>query len=588
MFDRRTLIAFAVVALILILLPKYMQWVNPPRPVPVTTEAPKTPPADTTTTAAAPSAPVKAPADTVATTMQPKTEPGVISPDTAQPVPGYVTVETPLFDMAIGSNAQVTRYNLKKYHVTTGQPVALHQPPTQVSPAIGAVDFDFGDANPHTLKNLRFKASKTTLNIGEGGADSVVFTAGDSVGQQIRLTYIIRGDKYGFDLALRTEKLAVPETGEFHVLWKGGVPVTEPDPARDIQYAGAYAKVGDEVVTVKAGKDPKKEFTQTGSTGFVAVRSKYFIAAVIPNLPAAGTEIVGRNAAPKDKTSLPSYDATLRETWGKNALGYWTVYWGPMKYENLKALNAGVEETMNWGWAIIKPISRLILKALVGLHSVISNYGIVIIIFAIFIKLLLWPLTRKSQISMKKMSALQPEIQELRETHKNNPQAMNAAIMRLYKERGINPASGCLMLLPQMPVLYALYAIFSSTIEFRQAPFFGWIKDLAQPDIVAQLPFSIPLYGAHVTILPLIMGVTQFFMAKRTATDPNQKAMIYLMPVMMMLIFNNLPSGLTLYYTLFNLLAIVEQNFIKVPDFTPSVQVIEEKSQKAKKPKSQN
>jgi len=588
MFDRKTIIAFAIVALILILIPKYMQLVNPPKPMPVTQEVQRPVPADTTSTPPVAAAAKKPDSTAAAVPAQPKGEPGVISADSAAPLPEYVTVSTPLFDMAIGSNAQVTRYNLKKYHVQNGAPVTLHEKATEVAPTVGTVDFDFGGYNPHTLKNLRFKASKTALILGESGADSVIFLAGDSSGQQIRLTYVIHADRYGFDLGLLTQKLPPPETGEFETLWKGGVPLTEPDPVRDIQYAAAYAKVGDEVVTVKTGRDPKKEFTATGQTGFVAVRSKYFMAAVIPNLPAAGTEIIGRNAAPKDKTSPPFYDATLREPWGKDALGRWTVYWGPMKYENLKALNVGLEETMSWGsflTVIIKPVARVILWALLGMHSVIHNYGVVIVLFAIFIKLLLWPLTRKSQISMKKMSALQPEIQELRETHKNNPQAMNAAIMRLYKERGVNPASGCLLILPQMPVLYGLYAIFASTIEFRQAPFFGWIKDLSQPDVVMTLPFSIPLYGAHLAILPLVMGFTQFIMAKRTSTDPNQKMMLYMMPIMMTLIFNNLPSGLTLYYTLFNLLAIAEQNLIKLPDFTPSVTVMEDKPQKAKKQK---
>jgi YidC/Oxa1 family membrane protein insertase len=585
MFDRNTVIAIVLVVLILIFLPKYMQLLNPQKPAPVqTTETQKPSTADTTGT----TAPVAKAPDTTSTPppAPPKVvEKGLLAADTLPVVPDYVTIETPLYNLALASNGEVSRYQLKDYKLETGEPVDLHQASALTDPAQGTVDFDFGNNNPHSLKDLRFKASKTKLNLGKGGVDSVIFVAGDSAGQQIRLTYIFDGSTYTFGLALHTENLPAPETGEFRAQWTGGVPVTEPDPARDIQYSGAYARVGDEVVTVKTGKDPQKQFTATGQTGFVAVRSKYFIAALIPNLPAAGTEITGHNAAPHDKNSPPVYDASLRQAWGRDASGRWTLYWGPIKYENLKALNAGLEETMNWGWAIIKPFSRVILWALVGLHSVISNYGVVIILFSIVVKLLLWPLTRKSQISMKKMSALQPEIQQIREAHKNNPQAMNAAIMKLYKDRGVNPASGCLMLLPQMPVLYALYAIFSTTIEFRQAPFFAWITDLSQPDIIAKLPFSIPLYGAHIAVLPLIMGVTQFFMAKRTSTDPNQKMMIYIMPVFMMLIFNNLPSGLTLYYTLFNLWAILEQNLIKVPDFTPSVSVIEEKSPKARKAK---
>src|SRR5262249_27764912 len=150
--------------------------------------------------------------------------------------------------------------------------------------------------------------------------------------------------------------------------------------------------------------------------------------------------------------------------------------------------------TMNWGWSFVHPVSRAALWFLTFLRSIIPNYGIVIILFAIIVKIILWPLTRKSQVSMRKMSALQPQMQAVRELHKNNPQAMNAAIMRLYKENGVNPASGCLPLLLQMPVMIGLYQVFASTIEFRQAHFMGWIRDLSQPDVIATLPFSLPLY----------------------------------------------------------------------------------------------
>jgi YidC/Oxa1 family membrane protein insertase len=242
---------------------------------------------------------------------------------------------------------------------------------------------------------------------------------------------------------------------------------------------------------------------------------------------------------------------------------------------------------MNWGWAIIKPFSHAMLWLLITMHKYISNYGIVVIIFSILIKVVLWPLTRKSQISMKKMSALQPEVKRLKEFHAKNPQAANKAMMDLYKERGVNPAAGCIPILFQMPLLYGFFIIFRSTIEFRQAPFVGWITDLSQPDVIAHLGFSIPLYGSAVALLPLVMGVSQFFMSKRTMTDPNQKAMIYVMPVFMTLLFNRFPSGLTLYYTLYNLFTIFEQRLIKLPDFTvPEAPTVESNDKKKNAPKT--
>ena len=580
MFDRKTIMAMVVVGLILILLPKYYKLISPQKP-PAT--QPAGAPADTITKPEQQQAPAtgQPPAATTPLAVPPPSQPPALLSDTLPSNPEYVRIETEKFSMTLGQNAQVTSYTLKEYLFDNKSPVFLHAPASAPTTPVCYLDLDLGQLNFRSINNIRFTASTRQLSIASG-TDSVRFVAADSAGRQVALTYLFSAEKYGFEVSLQTKGLNVPETGEFRVRWMGGVPSTEPDHMRDLQYAGAYARVGDELEKVTTGREGTKEFTATGQTGFAAARSKYFIAAIIPAEPAAGVEILGTNSEPRSKASTPQYDLTLRQAWGAAASGRWTVYWGPIRYDDLKALNAGLEGTMNWGWAIIKPFSIGVLRALTALHKAIPNYGLVIIIFSIAVKILLWPLTRKSQVSMKKMAALQPEIQALREQHSKNSQAMNQAIMSLYKERGVNPASGCIPLLLQMPLLYALFVVFSSTIEFRQAPFILWIKDLSLPDFVYTLPFAVPMYGAHVAVLPLVMAVTQFFMSKRTTTDPNQKFMLYLMPVFMLVIFNNLPSGLTFYYTLFNLLAIVEQNLIKVPDFTPSVQVIEEKKGKKK------
>lgn len=165
--------------------------------------------------------------------------------------------------------------------------------------------------------------------------------------------------------------------------------------------------------------------------------------------------------------------------------------------------------------------------------------------------------------SMKKMQALQPMIEEIREKHKDDPQKMNAQVMRLYKEYGVNPAGGCLPMLLQLPILYALWSVFRSTIELRQASFVGWIHDLSVPDVIATLPFSLPLFNiTEVSGLAALMGITMFVQQKMTVKDPRQKMMIWLMPVLMTLLFNSFPSGLNLYYFVFNLLSIGQQYWI--------------------------
>ena len=194
----------------------------------------------------------------------------------------------------------------------------------------------------------------------------------------------------------------------------------------------------------------------------------------------------------------------------------------------------------------------------------IPNYGLVLILFSVLVKIVVFPLTKKSYQSSKEMQALQPEIAKLKEKYKNNPQKLNKATIGLYKERGVNPLGGCLPILIQMPLLISLFQVFRSTIELRGAHFVGWITDLSAPDVVFRLPFSVPLYGDGVAILPLIMGVTMFIQQKMMPTQASgqQVFMSYFMTGFFVLLFNGFPSGLNLYYTLFNVLTILQQKYL--------------------------
>ena len=180
------------------------------------------------------------------------------------------------------------------------------------------------------------------------------------------------------------------------------------------------------------------------------------------------------------------------------------------------------------------------------------------------------------------MQALTPMMNEIREKYKDDPQKMNQQIMNLYKEYGVNPAAGCLPLLLQMPILFALYAVFRSSIELRQASFIGWITDLSIPDAIVHLPFTIPFFGiTEVSGLALAMGVTMFVQQKMTVTDPRQKAMVWMMPILMTLMFNSLPSGLNLYYFVFNLLSIGQQMWINKQHGNEPLRKVEQKSKPA-------
>ena len=388
-------------------------------------------------------------------------------------------------------------------------------------------------------------------------------------------------NKYDFDLEIELSGFQETfPTNDYSLNWDSGFNITEPHPKDDLMYSYIYARVGDEIIDLTL-KDKPQDLNMSGDVKWASVRSKYFTAALIPRTKDGKSVTLSgiKTDEARDtnvKLTLPFYNSAVQ-------VDHFTIVIAPLIDDYLESFNIKLEKMMNWGWKLIQPISFAVLFSLKFLHSFIPNYGIVLVLFSIFIKIILYPLTHKSYESMKKMQEIQPLIADLKEKHKKNPEAMNKETMAMYKEHGVNPAGGCLPMLFQMPLLYSLFIVFRTTIELRGAPFVFWITDLSNPDIVFHLPFALPLYGDGVSILPILMGATMILQQKLSgASQPNsqQKMMMYLMPVFMILIFNNFPSGLNLYYTLFNLLTILQQKYFINPSIKPMIPLTPTKSKK--------
>ena len=371
---------------------------------------------------------------------------------------------------------------------------------------------------------------------------------------------------------------------EYQVVWESGLPYVEHNSVDESRQAEAFSFAGGEVATIDASKPGENPVSNTsGITDWVATRNKYFAVVLLSDdKKADGAYMEGRCEAAPDHGIVEHYSIGLKVPYknGVEETSTFTLFLGPLDYDIINSYNRGLEHIMSLGWSWIRPNTvYLFIPLFKLLHMFISNYGIVIILFSIIIKLALHPLTRSSMKSMKKMQALQPMMEEIRTKFKDDPNQMNIQIMKLYKDYGVNPAGGCLPLLFQMPILYALYALFANSIQLRQASFVWWIKDLSVPDVFVDLPFTLPLFGLHnISGLALMMGITMFIQQKMTVNDPRQKAMVWMMPVMMTLLFNSLPSGLNLYYFVFNLLAIGQQVFVnKQHDSAPLQKVSEKK-----------
>jgi len=349
--------------------------------------------------------------------------------------------------------------------------------------------------------------------------------------------------------------------GTYSLSWSGGLAPTEKNTKDDYTYFKGYALLGDELLGGNAEDGQGSEEKQSGTTRWTATKTKYFISAIIPSVPGVGAVVSGLLDG-----NRPLFTTQLNQN--TSAGGGFNLYVGPLDYNRVSSLGVGLEDTMNLGWAPIRPLGRLITWSLTKMFRIIPNYGFVIILFSLLVKILLSPLTKKSFQSTRRMQDLQPKIQVLKEKHKNDPKKLNAAQAELFKAEGVNPLGGCLPMLLQMPILIAFFTIFRSTIEFRGAPFFGWITDLSVPDTLTTIA------GFPINVLPFLMGATMFLQQKLMASPSGgaqQKMMMYFMNVFFLFIFYSFPSGLNLYYSVFNVLSIVQQKYLTPSSKTPPI-----------------
>ncbi len=434
--------------------------------------------------------------------------------------------------------------------------------------------FSTSEGKVVNTKSLYFTTTYTQFQkLKLTGEDSVNVDYVLNINDRSRIikTLTFYGNKYDVTASYRFENMeTIISDFEYQVSWETGMKYAEHNSVDESGFATASLFAGGELTEIDAaniGEEVKQSIT--GQVSWVGTRNKYFATAIIPrDNVCEGAFIEGNRLAMPDQGVKEDYSIGLRMKFlGKSVeSSRFTLFLGPLDFDIIKSYNVELDQMMSLGMAfLIRPISEwFIIPLFQFLNWFIPNYGFVLIVFSIIIKVLLHPLSKSSLQSMSKMQKLQPMITELREKFKDDPQKMNVQIMRLYSEYGVNPAGGCLPMLLQMPILYALWSVFRSTIELRQAEFIWWINDLSIPDVVAKLPFAIPIFGiTEVSGLAILMGITMFIQQKMTVQDPRQKMMVWMMPVLMTLLFNSFPSGLNLYYFMFNLLSIAQQEYIK-------------------------
>jgi YidC/Oxa1 family membrane protein insertase len=449
----------------------------------------------------------------------------------------------------------------------------------------GNLSIDGQDFDAKLFK-LQENEKRVVLSNHEKKSFTFSFTTPD--GNVILKRYSFEGNSYRIRLEILSSSL---DGKNITVGWKCGITESEFYKANSAQYSNAYVneqrKVhvfdGKNIDHIQQKKPDRDE--KTGFYKWAAITSKYFMVGLVADsVKDADLTIEGYDSKTEDdvkaigkKEQVVDYSISIKRSGDGNREGYW-IFAGPSQLSILSSYKVKFEKVLfgGWEWLIradiwFPIICEWTLWLLLYINNIVKDYGLTIIILTIITRAVTFPLSQSSMKSMNRMKLLQPKITHLRDRYKNNPKKMNEEIMTLYRQEGINPLNpGCLPMFLQMPILFALFIVLQKAIELRGAHTWmvPWVHDLSQPEILISLqqvgldkmfPTGIPLYGYGIAIMPIAMAVLTFFQQKMTIKDPNQKAMIYFMPVFMLVIFNNFPAGLVFYWTFSNALGILQQ-----------------------------
>jgi YidC/Oxa1 family membrane protein insertase len=428
----------------------------------------------------------------------------------------------------------IKHWELKKYQDKNNRDVVvLNKPGAVAALGIGATaGFDLSGAN--------FSSSSKDLKLGpDNKTGKLIFEyAKDSV--TVRRIYSFNYGSYDVELTDEVTGLS-----EYWLTLGSDFGMVEKD---DTVHVGPALLTGTDLKEFKPGdlKEPKvfKE-----NLRWIAQEDKYFFAALAPVTVMEEARAWIHNGVP-----VVAFK-------GKPGQNTFRLYAGPKEHDSLAALNLGLEHIIDYGFFSI--IARPLFWVLKLFYRFVGNYGWAIILLTIVVRLPFIPLINKGQASMKKMQEIQPKMNEVREKYKNDPKRMQVEMSELYKKHKVNPVGGCLPMLLQIPVFFALYKVLLVSIELRNAPFMLWIKDLSAPDtLFGHIPAVLPLIGGFALgPLPIVMGITMVIQQKMTPStmDPKQAKMMMFMPVIFTFMFLNFASGLVLYWLVNNIFGIAQQ-----------------------------
>jgi YidC/Oxa1 family membrane protein insertase len=474
-----------------------------------------------------------------------------------------ITVETPLYKATFTNKGpSLTGFQLKKFKVSIepGAPhVELFQENRETQ---NHLSFIYNNPQIKEGSGLFFTPDKDGINLNQGkDIETLSFRYNSPQGITVEQTFSFSSDRYDIGVKIKVSNSSANiATGNIKSVISN-LPVQKKERYYSFKGTAVYANNDLKQFKPKDLKD-EEDTDIAGNIEWFSYEDEYFITAVAPE-EKKGARYIGtlQKTGAITATHFSESVEILPST--EIVKGY-TLFLGPKEIKTLKKFGNNLEAAIDFGFfdVIAKPLHHV----LIFFNRYLKNFGLSIILVTIIIKVIFWPLTQKSQKSMKEMQKLQPLMAKIREKYKDNREMMNKELMGLYRTYKVNPMSGCLPMLIQIPVFIALYSVLSSSIELRHEPFAFWIKDLSTPDRLFHIPFGIPFmeppYG--IPVLTLLMGLSMFIQQKMQPMvgDPAQAKIMMFMPIMFTVMFINFPSGLVLYWLTQNILSIGQQYYI--------------------------
>jgi YidC/Oxa1 family membrane protein insertase len=471
-----------------------------------------------------------------------------------------IMVESPLYSVAIDERGAVFHSYVLKAYKESMDPGAAFKELVDPAASHGMLKLSMAGKSIPGLEEAIFSAPQAPdrLNVVDAEKE-LVFGWRSETGVLVEKRYRFVPDSYLIQLSIDIKNGSGRSIIDKVVL---GIEEGSANEKGGYSFEGPCALIDGKLEQIKEKKiKDKNEYP--GNIKWLAIVDRYFMKSLIPLEATSGVMKLSLDGDGLLSSRFIGQENTIQP--GTQKRFAYEIFFGPKSMQVLKDMGRDLSKAIHFGMFDI--IAKPLLWFMNFIYSRIPNYGIAIIVLTILTKILLWPLGSKSYKSMNEMKRLQPLMAEIREKYKDDKKMMNQEIMSLYRTYKINPMGGCLPMILQIPVFFALYRMLYQAIELRHAPFFLWINDLSAPDRLFNFSFSIPFmqppYG--IPVLTVIMGATMLLQQKMSPPpgDPTQAKMMMLMPIVFTVIFINFSSGLVLYWLINNILSIAQQTYIQ-------------------------